>query len=423
MEMESSSKAIEQLGKLAKIKFHSKVAQIMKVNCYHDNGLLFALVDKCDPEDECFKVDGKSLFVGQEDVLRITGLKIQEKAITPLETYKAITRCETGARKQKQGEPAKYYRRHLASLNSLEYNETPYSRLNPDPLPDALKEQLEMKRYWGVLIHPIKRDFIHHRPELCLSRLGLVNPDLSQPSLKRENGQKARSYVKHKRQWNNFKEYLLEETGSGKQSSSIPTVPWTQGTRDDREQSVETRSGVGGNHIDYNSGGSDSRTRDDREPTEVQGDASGPKARKGIKRKFELDPNTPLCRSNRIKFISSSSPRGPPGRIDSSNETSGVESTSDGDESMRSDDEINRDDESMSNDHEDNDGKSLSNGDQVNMRSDELEHESDKHDQPLEVTNTRIMETAVDGLNEEDNDTGMMKRHQMDSMSRRPHMH
>nr|XP_011457964.1 PREDICTED: uncharacterized protein LOC105349613 isoform X2 [Fragaria vesca subsp. vesca] len=76
---------------------------------------------------------------------------------------------------------------------------------------------------------------------------------------------------------------------------------------------------------------------------------------------------------------------------------------------MCSDDEINRDDESMSNDHEDNDGKSLSNGDQVNMRSDELEHESDKHDQPLEVTNTRIMETTVDGLNEEDNDTGMME--------------
>ncbi|KAL6141773.1 hypothetical protein ACLB2K_060060 [Fragaria x ananassa] len=114
--------------------------------------------------------------------------------------------------------------------------------------------------------------------------------------------------------------------------------------------------------------------------------ASGPQARKDIKRKPELDPNTPPRRSNHIKFISSSSPRGPlvhielsdmehdhgkdseQGRIDSSNE-------------------INRDDESMSNEDgesgtgsllQDNGGKSLSNGNQVYMRSGELKHENDK---------------------------------------------
>ncbi|KAL6189137.1 hypothetical protein ACLB2K_040527 [Fragaria x ananassa] len=153
------------------------------------------------------------------------------------------------------------------------------------------------------------------------------------------------------------------------------------------------------------------------------------KTHKGVK--MIIHPKSPFdpLGNNRIKFISSSSPRGPPvhiklsdmehdhgkdskqGRIDSSSETSGVESTSDGDESMRSGDEINRDDESMSNDDEDNGNKSLSNGDQVNMRSDELEHESDKQeqDQPLDITNTRTVGTAANELNEEDVDTGMME--------------
>ncbi|XP_040369753.1 uncharacterized protein LOC112167381 [Rosa chinensis] len=113
-------------------------------------------------------------------------------------------------------------------------------RLGENFLPEEIRSQRRMGRFRGILIHPFHRQpLIFHRPDLCPSKLGFREADVTHCLPMLEDRKRFRNWQHHVREWEKLEDCFVMNPDEQDGDPSVQANSAEQADEQEGEPSVQ----------------------------------------------------------------------------------------------------------------------------------------------------------------------------------------